>query len=857
MASIVPFLPPSAQEQVRKDRARLEQSFKLPTGTIERAEQQSQSQRTSSSKSGRSSSRPQTPTPPQPQSPVQREQPVQLARAQQLSEQQTQVLAQAVQRNTGVRTITPQERSGSIPAFTRRADLRSPGQFERESEIIAQVQTTRPTFRGQRTRAQFEQDTAQIMYAEDLFSRQERDVIKPINILQKKAQERIDLGADFDEVNKQFQKESKQVVEKFNVPFDKSYQRMARERFEQLPKADRRRLNILQASQSTQKSLIGVSQFPQRVFRGAFTSYKEVGGTIQKSQPSLRQPPIATRIMSQPDMVTLSSITQPKEFIKEKVRSPDLYGKAVVQAPFVLAGGLGVGSVVRQVRKGKPLGLVIKQGVADASPFKIVEGVYSPKVSSINLVSQRRTVDGITQRTFMGGKGDVNVRGFEVSKKGVSAGLIRTDRPFIEIKAGGGIIRSGTQTTIQPYTTSGVRSGEAFYGKGFAGVKGKGAVANVRLTDGLTQLRDTTGKTTNILTRGTIKTRTGGFVTTTPKGDVFVTGKLSGKPAQQLSYKQIVKQPSVKGIEFSVKDISRVTGGTRGARTLTKTKTAKPFTSPVSEVLGRSQITAPQVSRTGVITPLRPVTPVRTPRVRLVSPLERTQVATQSQFTGTNQYELTTPQQRMQLLSPMRTVMPRQETQQFSALVSAQDSRLVPRTRTRTATIQMLRVTTATTSATRQQSRLAQRQVQRQVQRNVLRQLFRQPSRTLRPIIPRTRIRTPITPRGFPRFKFGTKGSKEVTPSFEPLKVYGRRFGKFSVVGAGRSEKEAVSIGRNWARQTLGVTFKIPGISRTKVTGFKTKKEAGSVLFIEPTGQRLKRGTRELPEIQLYRRSSR
>lgn len=101
---------------------------------------------------------------------------------------------------------------------------------------------------------------------------------------------------------------------------------------------------------------------------------------------------------------------------------------------------------------------------------------------------------------------------------------------------------------------------------------------------------------------------------------------------------------------------------------------------------------------------------------------------------------------------------------------------------------------------------------------------------------------------------FKLKPAKQPTGLRGGFQVFGRRFGKFQLVGIGKTPTEAVGIGKSWARKTLGVTFKIPKFKGTKVTGFKTKKEKDSLVFIEPRGQRIKKGTKEIPEIQYWKK---
>jgi len=146
------------------------------------------------------------------------------------------------------------------------------------------------------------------------------------------------------------------------------------------------------------------------------------------------------------------------------------------------------------------------------------------------------------------------------------------------------------------------------------------------------------------------------------------------------------------------------------------------------------------------------------------------------------------------------------------------------------------------------QRRLPQQRQASQI-RNLRRSLFRRPSTTPIPTVPT--IPTPEIPEtGFPGIP-RSKGLKLKTPRVGSFPVFGRRFGEFRLVGIGRTPQAAKKIGKRFARTTLAATFKIPGV--TNVKGFRTKREDGQVLFIEPKEQRLKKGGREVREIKLYR----
>ena len=141
-----------------------------------------------------------------------------------------------------------------------------------------------------------------------------------------------------------------------------------------------------------------------------------------------------------------------------------------------------------------------------------------------------------------------------------------------------------------------------------------------------------------------------------------------------------------------------------------------------------------------------------------------------------------------------------------------------------------------------------QTQVLRQTQRtlNIPKQTYARPYSV-------SRITRNVTPKKPLPFSFKPKPAREPKQRRGGFSVFGRRFGVFKEVGRGRTPFEAVEIGKGWARRTLGATFKVPSFKGLKVEGFKTKKTKEGIVFIEPKKKRLKRGTKEIPEIQYWR----
>jgi len=126
---------------------------------------------------------------------------------------------------------------------------------------------------------------------------------------------------------------------------------------------------------------------------------------------------------------------------------------------------------------------------------------------------------------------------------------------------------------------------------------------------------------------------------------------------------------------------------------------------------------------------------------------------------------------------------------------------------------------------------------------------------------PRSPTRTP------PYYPRSSTPKLPKLPKFKPYKqtksrgrftVLGRRFGKFSVVGVGRTREQAFSLGKKFATGTLGRSFTVRGSRRLKLPGFRTKKESIGTVFIQKTGKGFKStlgSIGEKQEIQLFRQA--
>lgn len=126
--------------------------------------------------------------------------------------------------------------------------------------------------------------------------------------------------------------------------------------------------------------------------------------------------------------------------------------------------------------------------------------------------------------------------------------------------------------------------------------------------------------------------------------------------------------------------------------------------------------------------------------------------------------------------------------------------------------------------------------------------LIQKPIQVFRPFVV-SNVPRFITPFALPRIKVSTPLPK----SRGSFAVFGRRFGKFRLVGYGKTEQQAFEIGKDFASQTLGATFKIPGAKTEALPGYKTKySQKEGKLFIQLPKYRLSTGS-EKKEIKMFK----
>lgn len=150
-----------------------------------------------------------------------------------------------------------------------------------------------------------------------------------------------------------------------------------------------------------------------------------------------------------------------------------------------------------------------------------------------------------------------------------------------------------------------------------------------------------------------------------------------------------------------------------------------------------------------------------------------------------------------------------------------------------------------------------QKQIPKQAQKLMHKQILTQK------LITKTPPPTPITPPPTPPPRTPTISKPFRFPKIETFKVMKtpqakipvlmRRFGKFRVIGYGRTPSQAFKIGQEATRRTLGATFKVPSVPQPeKILGYRRKITKKGVLFIELPKFRLSTPS-EVKEIQYYR----
>jgi len=107
----------------------------------------------------------------------------------------------------------------------------------------------------------------------------------------------------------------------------------------------------------------------------------------------------------------------------------------------------------------------------------------------------------------------------------------------------------------------------------------------------------------------------------------------------------------------------------------------------------------------------------------------------------------------------------------------------------------------------------------------------------------------------FPILKLGKGSVFKSTSRLYTTSI--RRFGKWKPYAKAPTLKGAFNLGKLYTTRTLGASFKISkgtGQIPYAPSGYYAKQEKGQTIFIEKRGRRLKKGTLEIPEIQMFRK---
>ena len=239
--------------------------------------------------------------------------------------------------------------------------------------------------------------------------------------------------------------------------------------FSNLPQSTRRKLNVGGYGTGVSKAGLGVVEFGGTILTNLGQQTFKKGEGMKARKFFLGGG--AGKILTSPAIQTTVKFTEsPKQYIKEKSRSPDVLGQATVIVPLVTQGARALVSNIK--RYGTKGGIVETTSIF--SPLRIKSGVYAKpittktKFTNVEIIKGTNVKTGITTRAFRGSSGGIKLSGVEKSAiikgKKIGGGSTITDTPYTEI--GGGKIVSGVRTTYSPYTFETTGSGSVFGAKG-------------------------------------------------------------------------------------------------------------------------------------------------------------------------------------------------------------------------------------------------------------------------------------------------------------------------------------------------------------------------------------------------------
>lgn len=261
--------------------------------------------------------------------------------------------------------------------------------------------------------------------------------------------------------------------------------------FKDLSKGTRTKLNVASYAQGLAQGATGIAEFGGTVLVNmGVQTFKEGEFSTKSRRFYFSESTALGDIATYPTVQTKG--------LKQKITSPDFLGQATLILPMVASAGVSAYKNIRS--SGWKAGTA--ETLALISPFRIKSGIYGEGITTktkFNTEGFKFTnAEGVTKRLYAGTStgGGVKIAGFESSKiingQTVGKGIVITEAPFTEIRAGGAIINQGIRTSINPYQFEGAGSGTSALVRGnnlytqFLSPNYKGGTSNVFTQRGIT-----------------------------------------------------------------------------------------------------------------------------------------------------------------------------------------------------------------------------------------------------------------------------------------------------------------------------------------------------------------------------------
>lgn len=231
--------------------------------------------------------------------------------------------------------------------------------------------------------------------------------------------------------------------------FQKEGLLFAKERFASLPRIEQSRLYGGGLMVGGSQAVVGLGEFGLSMFANFGVQQTEGFKPFEFKQ--VRFGGLLGDISSIPrTQASVGLFEDPLSFGEQKLQSPEFLGSGMVIAPFIWGQGSGFISNIR--RSGLKTGSL--ETIGTFSPLTIKSGLYYPRVSSetqIRATSFKSEVGGdINKIVFGRGALDpVDIVSFQKMQTGETGfggrAFTLTETPFVNIRAGGGVIETGTR----------------------------------------------------------------------------------------------------------------------------------------------------------------------------------------------------------------------------------------------------------------------------------------------------------------------------------------------------------------------------------------------------------------------------